>query len=164
MANIVFNKLTVIGKKPNIVIKNCISKKKGKKIFDFEKIAPLGSHNWETYWGCSDCVQTTQIGKDFIIFESRWNPPFGLINKLAHKNQFYTFKLDYGSYDWGYTGAYVAQWTPDGVIVKQHRDELKDEVCLEKEMLFEDYEYRMDYQNALSELNEVMPGLGDTNE
>jgi hypothetical protein len=100
---------------PVILSKYVRKDERGKNVFDFEKIAPVGDtpdwldrriEQWGTKWiGYDVC-----IGDSAIDFCTAWTPPVPVIKKLAELHKELVFTLEYAEPGMMFRGRAVAKW------------------------------------------------------
>jgi hypothetical protein len=110
-----------------VILKNYVRKdERGEKIFDFEKIIPVGDipdwykqrlEKWGTKWVGYDL----NIGDSVIDFFTAWSPPIPVINKLAELHKDLSFRLEYYETGNAFRGYATAKW--------QDGEALFDEKC-----------------------------------
>jgi len=99
-----------------------VDKKEG-KIFDFERIIPVGKiHDWYEQrlekWGTKWVGYDLNIGESNIDFYTAWSPPTPIIKKLAELHKNFTFRLEYYEPGNAFRGVYTAKWGNEGVSVE----------------------------------------------
>ena len=109
------------------VIKNYIGEDKdGEKIFDFERVEPVGDipdwyeqrlEKWGTKWVGYDL----NIGESIMEFYTAWSPPLPIIKKLAELHKDFVFRLEYYETGMAFRGVATAKW--------QNNEALLDDQC-----------------------------------
>ena len=105
---------------------------KGEKIFDFDRIAPVGEvpdwyerrlEKWGTKWVGYDL----SIGDTAIDFSTAWSPPLPIIRKLAELHKGFEFCLEYYETGNAFRGIYTAKWQDGEVLVEDEYWDMTDE-------------------------------------
>ena len=124
MPNHCYNKLVMATDAMPVILSNYIGEdKNGEKIFDFERIEPVGDvpdwyeqrcEKWGTKWVGYDLL----IGETNIDFYTAWSPPLPIIKKLAELHRDFVFRLDYYEAGNAFRGVYAAEWQNGEVQVE----------------------------------------------
>jgi len=124
MPNHCYNTLILAKEAIPIILRNYIVKdKSGEKIFDFERIDPIGDvpdwyeqrcEKWGTKWVGYDL----NIGESIIDFFTAWSPPLPIIKKLAELHKDFVFCLEYNEPGMAFRGIYTASWNDGEVLVE----------------------------------------------
>ena len=107
-----------------VIVKNYIREDEhGDKIFDFERIEPVGNiPDWYSQrikrWGTRLAGYDLNIGDTFIDFLTTWSPPLPIISKLAELHKDITFRLEYYEESMAFRGVYTAEWHDGEVLAK----------------------------------------------
>jgi hypothetical protein len=109
-----------------VILKNYIRKdERGDKIFDFERVEPVGDvpdwyrerlDKWGTKWVGYDLI----IGNGVIDFCTAWSPPLPIIAKLAELHKYFVFQLEYYEPGMAFRGVATAKWL-DGEVSLEDR-------------------------------------------
>ena len=108
----------------SVIIKNYIGEDKdGEKIFDFERIEPVGDvPDWYNRriekWGTKWAGYSLNIGETIIDFLTAWSPPLPIIEKLAELHKGMTFRLEYYETGMAFRGVCTAEWRDGEVLVE----------------------------------------------
>jgi hypothetical protein len=107
---------------PVILSKYIRKDERGEKVFDFEKIVPVGDgtdwldqriEKWGTKWIGYDVI----IGDSTIDFYTAWSPPIPVIRKLAELHKDLIFTLEYAEPGMMFRGIAVAKWQDNAVLL-----------------------------------------------
>jgi hypothetical protein len=99
---------------------------KGQKIFDFERVEPVGDapdwyekrlEKWGTKWIGYDLV----IGVSMLEFFTAWTPPIPIIKKLAELHKDLAFRLEYYETGEAFRGIATAKWQGGEVLLEDSR-------------------------------------------
>jgi hypothetical protein len=109
-----------------IIQKNYIREDaRGERIFDFEKIEPVGDvpdgyeerlDKWGTKWEGYDL----SISDTTIDFYTAWNPPIPIIKKLAELHKDFVFELEYYEAGMAFRGSATARWQGSEVLLEDN--------------------------------------------
>ena len=116
MSNHCFNTLTVSMEMVQKIVEKYIGKDdNGDKIFDFDRIVPVGDvPDWYEQhiekWGTKSAGYDLNIGKFNIDFVTAWSPPVPIIKKLAELHKDYLFCLEYYEPGMAFRGIATAEW------------------------------------------------------
>jgi hypothetical protein len=132
MPNHCCNTLVISADAMPIILKNYIGEdKNGEKIFDFERIEPIGdipdwykqrNEKWGTKWVGYDL----NIGETIIDFFTAWSPPLPIIKKLAELHKDFVFRLEYYEAGMAFRGIYTASWNNGEVLAEDDYWDMTD--------------------------------------
>jgi len=115
------------------ILNNYIGEDKdGEKIFDFERIVPIGDvpdwykqrlEKWGTKWDGYDL----NISESIIDFFTAWSPPVPIIKKLAELHKDFVFRLEYYETGIAFRGIATAQWQDGEVLLEDTCWNMTDE-------------------------------------
>jgi hypothetical protein len=124
-----------------IIIQNYIGEDQyGDKIFDFEKIEPVGDvpdwykqrmNKWGTKWVGYDL----NIGESIIDFFTAWSPPVPIIKKLAELHKDEVFRLEYYESGNAFRGIATASWKDGEALLEDDCWDMTDEDSEELSLL-----------------------------
>jgi hypothetical protein len=104
-----------------VILQNYVRKnERGEKIFDFEKIIPIGDvpdwydQRWDK-WGTKWIGYDLYIGGGLLDFYTAWSPPVPIIKKLAELHKDFVFRLEYYETGIGFRGVATARWDGNDV-------------------------------------------------
>jgi hypothetical protein len=106
-----------------VILKNYIRKnERGERIFDFERIEPLGDDpDWYKQrldkWGTKWVGYDLSIGDSAIDFFTAWSPPIPIIKKLAGLHKDFIFGLEYYETGNAFRGIATAKWQDGEVLL-----------------------------------------------
>jgi hypothetical protein len=110
----------------NVILKKYVRRnEKGEKIFDFERIEPIGEvPNWYeerlNKWGTKWIGYDLNIGDSIIDFFTAWSPPVPVIKKLAELHKDMVFRLEYYETGMAFRGFVTAKWQ-DGEVACENQ-------------------------------------------
>jgi len=132
MPNHCCNTLVISADAMPIILKNYIGEdKNGEKIFDFERIEPIGDvpdwykqriEKWGTKWVGYDL----NIDETIMDFFTAWSPPVPIIKKLAELHKDFVFRLEYYETGMAFRGIYTASWNDGEVLVEDDYWDMTD--------------------------------------
>jgi len=99
-----------------VILKKYVRKdERGEKIFDFEKITPVGDiPDWHGQrlekWGTKWVGYDLNIGDSVLDFFTAWSPPIPIIKKLAELHKDLVFCLEYYETGMAFRGYATAKW------------------------------------------------------
>jgi len=123
MPNHCFNSLIMSKATLPIILQNYVRRdEKGEKIFDFERIEPVGDvPNWYEQridkWGTKWIGYDLNIGDSVIDFYTAWSPPVPIIKKLAELYKDFVFRLEYYEMGMAFRGVATAKWQDGEVLL-----------------------------------------------
>ena len=126
MPNHCFNTLSMSEDVLPLIIQNYIrDNEQGERIFDFERIEPVGeTQDWHKYriekWGTRSVGYDLNIGESIIDFFTAWSPPVYIIKKLAVLYKDFNFRLEYYETGLVFRGAATAKWKDGGVVFEDN--------------------------------------------
>ena len=126
MPNHCFNSLFISEDALPVIIRNYISEdEKGERIFDFERIEPIGKipdwyKNRIEKWGTRSLGYDLNIGESVIDFFTAWSPPVYVIKKLAELYKDIDFRLEYYETGLAFRGVATAKWKDSGVVFEDN--------------------------------------------
>jgi hypothetical protein len=121
MPNHCSNRLIMSATTLPVILRNYIRKNDtGEKVFDFERIAPVGeADGWYEgrlkKWGTKWIGYNVIIGESTIDFFTAWSPPITILKKLAERHKDLRFTLEYYEPGMAFRGKAVARWQ-DGKV------------------------------------------------
>ena len=129
MPNHCSNTLVLPKKAMSVIVEKYVGmERNGERVFDFERIAPVGEvpdwyerciEKWGTKWlGYDLCV-----GETSLQFLTAWSPPIPIIGKLAELHKDTEFRLEYHEPGMGFCGVATAKWQDGEVVIN---DECRD--------------------------------------
>jgi hypothetical protein len=97
--------------------------KNGDKVFDFERIVPVGdAYDWQEQrlanWGTKWIGYDLNIGASCMDFFTAWSPPIPIIRKLAELHKDIVFRLEYYELGMAFRGVATARWQGGEVLVE----------------------------------------------
>ena len=132
MPNHCCNTLVISADAMPIILKNYIGEdKNGEKIFDFERIEPIGDvpdwykqriEKWGTKWVGYDL----NIDETIMDFFTAWSPPVPINKKLAELHKDFVFRLEYYETGMAFRGIYTASWNDGEVLVEDDYWDMTD--------------------------------------
>jgi hypothetical protein len=104
----------------------------GDKVFDFEKIVPVGNvKDWYEQrikkWGTKWIGYDLNIGESIIDFFTAWSPPVPIIKKLAELHKDYVFRLEYYEPGDAFRGEATAKWQHGEALLEDNRWDMTEE-------------------------------------
>jgi hypothetical protein len=126
MPNHCFNTLSMSEDVLPFIIQNYIrDNEQGERIFDFERIEPVGeTQDWHKYriekWGTRSVGYDLNIGESIIDFFTAWSPPVYIIKKLAELYKDFDFRLEYYETGMAFRGVATAKWKDSGVVFEDN--------------------------------------------
>ena len=126
MPNHCFNTLSMSEDVLPLIIQNYIrDNEQGERIFDFERIEPVGeTHDWHKYriekWGTRSVGYDLNISESIIDFFTAWSPPVYIIKKLAELYKDFDFRLEYYETGMAFRGIATAKWEDSGVVFEDN--------------------------------------------
>jgi len=133
MPNHCCNTLIISADAMPIILKNYIVEDKdGEKIFDFERIEPIGDvSDWYEQrcekWGTKWVGYDLNIGDSIIDFFTAWSPPIPIIKKLAELHKDFVFRLEYYETSIAFRGIATAQWQDGEALLEDTCWNMTDE-------------------------------------
>jgi hypothetical protein len=110
---------------PAIIAKYIRKDEQGGRIFDFERIVPIGDvpdwreqrlEQWGTKWVGYDAL----ISDSTIDFYTAWSPPIPILRKLAELHKELVFTLEYAEPAMMFRGIAVAKWKGGDVLLEDN--------------------------------------------
>ena len=106
---------------PVIIQKYIRLDERGRRIFDFNLIEPIGEAGDEygerlEKWGTKWVGYGLSIGDTEISFFTAWEPPLPIIRKLAELHKDFVFRLEYYEVGMAFRGIYTAKLMKDGKV------------------------------------------------
>jgi hypothetical protein len=107
---------------PAIIAKYIRKDEQGGRVFDFERIVPIGDvPDWREQrieqWGTKWIGYDASIGEDRIDFFTVWTPPIPILKKLAELHKELLFRLEYYEPSMAFQGTATAKWQNGGVLL-----------------------------------------------
>ena len=124
MPNHCFNYLIMSEDTLPIILQNYIRQdERGQKLFDFERIEPIGEEpdmegERQDKWGTKWNGYSLSIGSSSIEFFTAWTPPIPIIAKLAELHKDIVFRLEYFEVGLAFRGISTARWNGDEVLLE----------------------------------------------
>jgi hypothetical protein len=110
---------------PEIITKYIRKDEQGDRIFDFERIVPIGDvPDWHEQrlkkWGTKWVGYGVSIGEDRIDFFTAWSPPIPILKKLAELHKELVFRLEYYEPGMMFRGTATARWKDGDVLLEDN--------------------------------------------
>jgi hypothetical protein len=117
---------------PAIIAKYIRKDEQEGRIFDFERIVPIGDvPDWREQriekWGTKWVGYDVSVGEDRIDFFTAWTPPIPILKKLAELHQELAFRLDYCEPSMAFQGTATAKWQNGEVLLRDDCREMIEE-------------------------------------
>jgi hypothetical protein len=115
-----------------VILQNYVRRdEKGEKIFDFERVEPVGDvsdwyekrlEKWGTKWVGYDL----SVGVSVLEFFTAWMPPIPIIKKLAELHKDLSFRLEYYETGEAFRGIATVKWQGGEVLLEDSRWNMTD--------------------------------------